>query len=147
MDVEESHIMFPEISTEETERSKDSKDQGVSTSRIRKAGHAPERFVRKSTWQVADVRRPPVSAYHIIQAGNDLFIGKDEACIMNRREKKKSLLRKEVNVYVLDLFVEVPPSAVAPSKYKFMEVDVISRVADGREQRRRVTFDCNGSTF
>ena len=34
-------------------------------------------FVRKSTWQVADVRRPIVSASHIIQAGNDLFIGKD----------------------------------------------------------------------
>ena len=34
----------------------------------------PEGFVRKSTWQVADVRRPLVSASHIIQAGNDLLI-------------------------------------------------------------------------
>ena len=32
----------------------------------------PEGFVRKSTWQVADVRRPLVSASHIIQGGNDL---------------------------------------------------------------------------
>ena len=45
---------------------------------------SPEQFVRKSTWQVADVRRPLVSASHIIQAGNDLFIGKDEAYIVNR---------------------------------------------------------------
>ena len=37
----------------------------------------PEGFVRKSAWQVADVRRPLVSASVIIQAGNDLFIGKD----------------------------------------------------------------------
>ena len=31
-----------------------------------------EGFVRKSTWQVADVRRPLVSASHIIQAGERL---------------------------------------------------------------------------
>ena len=47
----------------------------------------PEGFVRKSTWQVADVRRPLVSASHIIQAGNDLFIGKDEAYIMEQEEE------------------------------------------------------------
>ena len=68
-----------------------------------------EGFVRKSTWQVAEV-----SASHIIQAGNDLFIGKDEA--MNRRKKEKSLLRKEGNVHVLDLFVKVPPSARSQRK-------------------------------
>ena len=43
----------------------------------------PEGFVRRSTWQVADVRRPLVSAFHIIHAGNDLFIGRDEAYIMH----------------------------------------------------------------
>ena len=59
----------------------------------------PEGFVRKSTWQAADVRRPLVSASHIIQAGNDLLFGKDEAYIINR--KKKSMLRKEGKVYVL----------------------------------------------
>ena len=42
--------------------------------------------VRKSTWEVADVRIPLVSASHIIQAGSDLFIGKDEAHIMNRKK-------------------------------------------------------------
>ena len=50
-------------------------------------------------------------------------------------------------MYVLDLFVNVPPSAVAPSKYKPMEVDAINEVADEREQRRRVTLHCNSSTF
>ena len=66
---------------------------------------------------------------------------------MNRKEKEKSMLRKEGNVYVLDLFVKVPPSAVAPSKYKLLEVDAINPVADGREQRRRVTFHCDSSTL
>ena len=70
----------------------------------------PEGFVRKSSRQVPDVRRPLVSASHIIQAGNDLFIGKNEAHIMNRKKKEKSMLRKEGNVYVLDLFVRVPPN-------------------------------------
>ena len=54
----------------------------------------PQGFVRKSTWQVADVRRPLVSASHIIQAGNDLFIGKDEAYIVNRKKKEKSNAQK-----------------------------------------------------
>ena len=66
------------------------------------SARTPEGFARKSAWQVADVRRPLVSASHIIQAEKDLFIGMDEACIMNRK-KEKSMLRKEGNVYVLDL--------------------------------------------
>ena len=106
----------------------------------------PERFVRKSTWQVADVGRPPVSASHIIQAGSDLFIGKDEAYIMNRK-KEKSVLRKEGHVYELDLFVNVPPGAVAPIKDRPLEVDVVNQVADGREQRKRVTSDCRKPTL
>ena len=102
--------------------------------------------MRKSTWQVADVRRPLVSASHIIQAGNDLFIGKDEAYITNRK-KEKSMLRKEGNVYVLELFVRVPPSVAAPVTYTPKEVDAISQVADGRQRGKQVTFHCNSSTF
>ena len=56
-----------------------------------------------------------MSASHIIQARNDLFIGKDEAYIMNR--KRNSALRKEGHVFVLDLFVKVPSGAAAPIKY------------------------------
>ena len=87
-----------------------------------------------------------MSGSHIIQAGNDLFIGKDEAYIMNMK-KETSILGKEGNVYVLDLFVRVPSSVAAPIVYTPMEVDTINQVADGREQRRRTTFDCNGPTF
>ena len=88
-----------------------------------------------------------MSASHIAQAGNHLFFGKDEAYIMKRGKKEESRLRKEGNVCVLDLFVKIPPCAVAPSKYKPMEVDAINHVTDEREQRRRVTFDCNSSTY
>ena len=101
----------------------------------------------KNCGQVADVRSPLVSASHIIQAGNDLFIGKDEAYIMSRRKREKSVLRKEGHVHVLDFFVKVPPGAAAPIKYKPMELDAINQVAKGREQRERVTFDCSNPTF
>ena len=80
-------------------------------------------------------------ASHIIQAGND------EACIMNRKKKEKSMLREEGHVYVLDLFVGVPTSVTASVTYTPMEVDAINQVADGRERGKRVTFDCNSSTF
>ena len=116
--------MFLEKGIRQTERSKNGKGfKGPGGENIKNYGQqvmsvrTPEGFVRKSTWQVADVRRPPVSASHIIQAGNDLFIGKDEAYIMNRKKEEKSMLRKEGNVYVLDLFVRVPSSVAAPIVY------------------------------
>ena len=61
---------------------------------------------------------------------------------MNRKKKEKSMLRKEGNVYVLDLFVKVPPSATTPTRYEPMEVDAINQVTSGREQGKRVTFNC-----
>ena len=69
----------------------------------------PEGFVRKSTWQVrrrekAFGVRPPTSS----KLETIFFIRKDEAYIMNRKKTEKSMLRKEGNVYVLDLFVRVP---------------------------------------
>ena len=66
---------------------------------------------------------------------------------MNRNKKEKSMLRKEGYVHVLDLFVKVPSDALAPIKYKPMEVDAINQVGDGREQRKRVTLDCRKPTF
>ena len=66
---------------------------------------------------------------------------------MNRKKKEKSMLRRGGNVYVLDLFVKVPSGATAPIKYKPVEVDAINQVADGREQRKQVTFDCSKPTF
>ena len=140
--------MFPEICIEVTERSKNGNMfKGPGREHIKNFGQqvmsvrTPEGFVRKSTWQVADMRRPLLSASHIIQAGNDLFIGKNEAYIMNRKRKEKLVLRKEGNVYVLDLFVKVPSSAAAPTWYKPMEV-----VADGSESRSTAAAQKNRKT-
>ena len=115
--------MLPEISIEETERSKNGKRfKGPGGKHIKSHGQqvmsvrTPEGLVRKGTWQVAGVRMPLVSASHIIQFGNDFFVGKDEAYIMNMKKKEKSVLRKEGNVYVLDLFVQPRQSSTSPSK-------------------------------
>ena len=64
-----------------------------------------------------------------------------------QEEEGKIGVRKEGNEYVLDLFVKVPSGATAPIKYKPVEVDAINQVADGREQRKQVTFDCSKPTF
>ena len=44
------------------------------------------------------------------------------------------MLRKEGNVYVLDMFVRVPPNVAAPVTCTPMEVHSINQVADGRER-------------
>ena len=54
---------------------------------------------------------------------------------MNRKKKDKSVVRKEGNLYVLDLLVKVPAVAPALIKYKPKEVDTITQVADGRGRR------------
>ena len=54
---------------------------------------------------------------------------------MNWKKKEKSMLRKEGNVYVLDLFVRVPSSLAAPIMFTPMEVDAINQVADGRAEK------------
>ena len=95
--------MIPEISIRQTEWFKNGKGlKGLGRENMKNfwrqvmSVRTPEGFVRKSTWQVADVRRSLVSASRIIQAGNDLFFGKEEAYIMNRKKKEKSTLKKEL---------------------------------------------------
>ena len=49
------------------------------------------------------------------------------------------MLRKEGHVRVLDLFVKVPSGAAPPIRYEPTEVDATNQVAEGRDQRKRVT--------
>ena len=71
------------------------------------------------------------------------LVHREERGAHHEQEEGEITAQEEGNVYVLDLFVKVPPSAIAPSKHKPMEVDAINQVAHGREQRRRVTFQRN----
>ena len=61
---------------------------------------------------------------------------------MNRRRKEKSMLRKEKNVYVFDLFVRVPRGVTAPVTYTPMDVDSIklqTEESEGSESRSAAT--------
>ena len=67
--------MFPEMGIRQTERSKNGKGfEGPGGENFKNYGQqvmslrTPEGFVRKGTWQVADVRRPLVSASYIHHA-------------------------------------------------------------------------------
>ena len=132
---------FPEISTEENERvENDSKDQEESISRT-----MDSKSCRKSTWHVVDVKRPFCIGISHHPSRERAVHWEDEAYIMNRKKNDKSVLRKEGNVHLLDLFVNVPSGATAPIKY--MEVDAINQVTDGRDQRKQVTFDCSKPIF
>ena len=141
--------MFPEIGIRQTERSKDGKGfKGPGGENIKNNGQqdmsvrTPEGSVRKSTWQVTDVRRPLVSASHIIQAGNGLLVGKDEAYVMNRKKKEKSMLRKEGNVYVLDLFVRVhaqPPQSRTRPWRVTQSIKLQTEDSEGSESRSVAT--------
>ena len=57
------------------------------------------------------------------------------------------MVRKEGNLYVLDLCVKVAAVAPALIKYKPIEVDTITQVADGRGRRKRGTLDCSKPFF
>ena len=59
---------------------------------------------------------------------------------MNREEEEKSVLGKAGKLYVSS-------GATAPIQYEPMEVDAINQVGDGREQRKKVTFDCRNQFF
>ena len=76
--------LFSETGIRATERSKNAegskepvrehiKNYGQQVVSVR----TPKGFVRKCTWQIADVRKLSVSDSHIIQAGKDLFVGMD----------------------------------------------------------------------
>ena len=96
----------------------------------------PEGFVRNST--LAGCRCEKTHCIGITHHPKP-----EASCSSGRNEEKKkdnSVLRKEGNVYVLDVFVKVPSGAIVPIKYKPMEVGAIDRVADGREQGKQVTF-------
>ena len=78
-----------------------------------------------------------MSASHVIQAGTDRFIGKDEAYITNRKKMEKSVLRKEGNAYVLDLIVEVPAVPVRQSNTNPLKLTQSIKLQTGENEGNR----------
>ena len=131
------------VSRDRDQANREVRDQGERTSRITGSKSCPSllRICAQEHMAGRGRGRPLVSASHIIQAGNDLFIVKDEAYIVNRNKKEKSMLRKEGNVHVLDLFVRVPSSVAAPIVHTPMEgrrsrSTATAQLFDGRSSER-----------
>ena len=97
---------------------KGSKDQEESASRITGSKSCPSELPKDSDARTCGWRCEKASGVSIPHhpSRDDLFIGKDEACNMNRKKKETPMFTKEGSVYVLDFFVKVPPDAAAPTK-------------------------------
>ena len=72
---------------------------------------------RRTTWQVANVRRPLMSAVKVARAGNVVNLDEQNPHIRNKKTGERIDLRWEGNVCVLDLWVKVPspPGIKAPT--------------------------------
>ena len=61
--------------------------------------------------EVGKVRRNLFSAVKIADAGNDVFIrGRQQAYIRNHRTGRITYLRRQGNVWMLDLWLQIPPN-------------------------------------
>ena len=58
--------------------------------------------------EVAEVRRPLMSVSKMTAAGNEVRLSDKNPYIGNLRNGQKTALRKEGNVFVIDLWVKVP---------------------------------------
>ena len=69
------------------------------------------------------MKRALASVAKITEAGNSVHLSAKDPHIMNEKTKEKTTLRKEGNVYVMDLWVKVPsphtPTAAARKKVKW----------------------------
>ena len=93
---------------------KGSEDQEERTSRITGSkSHVRQKPRRTRTQEhVAGCRREETSRVSIPHHPRPVV--KNEVYFMNRKKKDKLVLGKKGNVYVVDLFVRVPPSVTAP---------------------------------
>jgi len=63
---------------------------------------------RTTTWQVANVRRPLMSVSKMTKAGNDVRFNDSQPHIHNVKTGERTKLRKEGNIFVVDLWVKLP---------------------------------------
>ena len=61
--------------------------------------------------EVCNIRRSLFSAVKIADAGNDVVVSSKRAYIKNIRTEKVTWLRKQGNVWMLDLWLRLPPDS------------------------------------
>jgi hypothetical protein len=114
---------IPFVPLEQTERSKAGRGfRGPGGEPIPTSGQrttvikTSEGQTRKTKWQVCPVKRALMSVAKLTEAGNTVHMSRKDPHILNEKTKEKTSLRKEGNVYVVDLWIKMPRSPVQVSK-------------------------------
>ena len=69
-------------------------------------GRTEEGQSRRIVWEVCPVNRPLLSVAKITKAGNQVYLGENKAFVKNNKTGQITNLRRERNVWVLDLWVK-----------------------------------------
>ena len=69
-------------------------------------------------WEVCPVKRPLLSVAMITKAENQVFLGEDKAFVKNNKTVQITSLRRERNVWMLDLWVKRPADAMDVSSFQ-----------------------------
>ena len=69
-------------------------------------GRQEEGQSRRIVWEVCPVKRLLLSVAMITKAGNQVFLGEDKAFVKNNKTVQITSLRRERNVWMLDLWVK-----------------------------------------
>ena len=81
-------------------------------------GRTEEGQSRRIVWEVCPVKRPLLSVAKITKAGNQVYLGEDKAFVKNNKTGQITNLRRERNVWMLDLWVKGPGDAMDVSSFQ-----------------------------
>ena len=73
---------------------------------------------RRIVWEVCPVGRPLLSVAKITKARNQVYLGEDKAFFKNNKTGQITNLRRERNVWMLDLWVKRPADAMLVSSFE-----------------------------
>ena len=81
-------------------------------------GRTEEGQSRRIVWEVCPVKRPLLSVAKITKAGNQVYLGEGKAFVKNNKTGQITNLRRERNVWMLDLWVKRPADAMDVSSFQ-----------------------------
>ena len=81
-------------------------------------GRTDEGQSRRIVWEVCLLKRPLLSVVKITKAGNQVYFGEDKAFVNNNKTGQITNLRRERNVWMLDLWVKRPAYAMDVSSFQ-----------------------------
>ena len=82
-------------------------------------GQTEEGQSLRIVWEVCPVKCPLLSVVKITKAGNQVYLGgEDKAFVKNNQTGQITNLRRERNVWMLDLWVKRPADAMDVSSFQ-----------------------------